>query len=111
MRTFNYTELEDDEIDEFHEELCTLIEKYAEGDIHRAVDLVKATGEFNLDWMNTFGATGALWELQRPAEWRCQVCGKYHEEMAPADAEVDDEYDGECPHCDFEGKLTITNIL
>lgn len=107
----NYEELEDDEIEEFHHKLCTLIEKKAKGDIEKAYELVMATDEFADGWMDTYSATGALWHLQKPAEWRCQVCGKYHEAMAPMTAEVNDEYDGECPHCDFEGKLTVTNIL
>lgn len=111
MKEYNYEEFDDEQIDGFHHKLCNLIEQHADGDVERAYELVKATEEFAEDWINTYSATGALWHLKKPAEWRCQICGQFHEAMAPADAEKGDEYDGECPHCKFEGKLTINDIL
>lgn len=111
MKEYNYKEFEQEEINKFHDEMCTLIEEYAKGDIFKAAELIRATEEFSTVWLDTYSVTGALWELQKPAEWVCHICGQYHEEMAPKNAEVDEKYDGECPHCEFEGKMRVVEIL
>jgi hypothetical protein len=55
---------DDDELQEFYYGICGVIEEHADGDVEQAVELIRSLDKFQEVWLDTYGVTGLLWDME-----------------------------------------------